>query len=49
MIPTILVLWATYVLSAFLWTGLVVGVLALIVLALGLCRRAADGDAKAAP
>lgn len=48
MIPTILALWLTYVLNAFIWSAAVLGVLGLIVLGLGLCRMAALSEGKVA-
>lgn len=41
-------LWASYVLSAFLWCGLVVAVLGAFTLTLGLCRAASLDDGEAA-
>lgn len=44
----ILLLWAWYVANALLWSAAAVGVLALIILVLGLCRAAAMAGGQVA-
>ena len=48
MLIPILILWATYVLSALLWSGLVLAVLGAFTLTIGLCRAASLDDGEAA-